>query len=234
MWPRWRKGSLHEEPAAPPIHSSFSFPTLKDVHSLLRDEEEISSAAGNSPRRPSVFHRVRISAAALRTWRTLPDPSPVPAGQEKRIVLYYTSLRVIRKTFEDCRAVRSILRGFRVAVDERDVAMDSGFLAELKVLLGRHRGQRLGLPQVFIGGRYVGGEEEIRQLHESGELRRFVEGVAPAAPAGCERCGGLAFVLCGSCSGSHKRYTEKSGFRSCTACNENGLVRCPDCCLPSL
>lgn len=242
MWPRWRKASRGKEPAAGPLsrsaHSSFSFPTLKDVHALLREEDdEISSSAAKNPRRTSVFHRVRIATAALRAWRSLPDPGPpVPTvgGEEKRIVLYHTSLHVIRKTFEDCRTVRFILRGFRVAVDERDLAMDSGFLAELKGLLGRQWGQRLGLPRVFIGGRYVGGAEEIWQLHESGELKRFVEGVAAAAAAGCERCGGVAFVLCGSCAGSHKRYTEKSGFRSCTACNENGLVRCADCCPSAL
>ncbi|EHA8591134.1 hypothetical protein COCNU_scaffold034219G000050 [Cocos nucifera] len=241
MWPRWRKPSHGYEttpvPLARPAHSSFSLPTLKDVHALLREEDDdTSSSAANNPRRPSVFHRVRIATAALRAWRSLLDPGPAPpavGGEEKRIVLYHTSLHVIRKTFDDCRAVRSILRGFRVAVDERDLAMDSGFLAEMKGLLGR---QRLGLPQVFIGGRYVGGADEIRQLNESGELKRLVEGVAPAAAGGCERCGGVAFVLCGSCSGSRKRYMEKGGgvFRSCPACNENGLARCPDCCPPAL
>ncbi|XP_008811684.2 uncharacterized protein At5g39865-like [Phoenix dactylifera] len=240
MWPRGRKASGGEEPAAPPLaclaRSSSSFPTFRGVHALLREEEdEISSSAANNPRRASVFHRVRIATAALRAWRSIPDPGPAPravGGEEKRIVLYYTSLRVVRKTFEDCRAVRSILRGFRVAVDERDLAMDSDFLAELKGLLGRQGGPRLGLPQVFIGGRYVGGADEIRQLNESGELKKLMEGVAPAPAGACERCGGVAFVLCGSCSGSRKRYTEKGGgvFRSCPACNENGLARCPDCC----
>ncbi|KAI3806283.1 hypothetical protein L1987_22182 [Smallanthus sonchifolius] len=46
-------------------------------------------------------------------------------GAEKRVVLYMTSLRVVRPTFEACRTVQSILRGFRVSIDERDLSMDS-------------------------------------------------------------------------------------------------------------
>ncbi|KAJ6895104.1 hypothetical protein NC651_021557 [Populus alba x Populus x berolinensis] len=59
-------------------------------------------------------------------------------GADKRIVVYYTSLRVVRSTFEDCKTVQSILRGFRVLIDERDLSMDSSLLNELN--------------QIFSGG----------------------------------------------------------------------------------
>ncbi|KAJ4958546.1 hypothetical protein NE237_025657 [Protea cynaroides] len=36
--------------------------------------------------------------------------------------------------------------------------------------------EQIMLLRVFIGGRYISGAEEIQQLHESGELKRFVEG----------------------------------------------------------
>ncbi|KAJ0987629.1 hypothetical protein J5N97_005985 [Dioscorea zingiberensis] len=235
MWPPWAKNpsgksraaATSSSPLALSHSSSFSF---KDVQTLISDED--ADAAPGSPvisRNASVFHRVRAASAALRTWRSICSPGPDPGPN--RIVLYFTSLRVVRKTFEDCRAVRSILRGFRVAVDERDLSMDSSFLRELSSLLG-HR-QPPALPRVFIAGRYIGGADEIRQLHEAGELRRLVEG-APPAGATCDRCGGASFVLCWGCSGSHKRYSEKGGFRSCAACNENGLVRCPDCSFPAV
>ena len=105
-------------------------------------------------------------------------------------MVYFTSLRVVRKTFEDCRAVRSILRGFRVAVDEWDLSMDSRFLNELKGILGK---RQLSLPRVFIRERYMDGAKEIRQLHESGEPNKFVERV-PLAEVGVYECckeGGL-------------------------------------------
>lgn len=239
MWPPWGKargGAAASASPRPVLNPSFSFSTFKDVGALLRDEDASPATAATPARKANVFHRVRIASAALRAWRS---PSPLAAAAaaaggvgEKRIVVYFTSLRVVRKTFEDCRAVRSILRGIRVAVDERDLSMDPSFRSDLKGLLGRKRS--LALPQVFIGGRYVGGADEIRQLHETGELKRFVEGVSPAAPGSCEGCGGVRFVLCPSCSGSHKCFSDKGGgFRSCAACNENGLVRCPDCCPPA-
>lgn len=55
------------------------------------------------------------------------------AGAEDRIVVYLTSLRGIRRTFEDCNAVKMILKGFRVWVDERDVSMDRAYRKELQV-----------------------------------------------------------------------------------------------------
>ncbi|KAG0498896.1 hypothetical protein HPP92_003587 [Vanilla planifolia] len=88
----------------------------------------------------------------------------------------------IRRTHEDCSYVRSILRGFRVAVDERDVSLDAAYRGELQALLGS-KGRPVPLPQVFVRGRHVGGAEEVRQLHETGELGRLLEGVAVQDPA---------------------------------------------------
>lgn len=100
----------------------------------------------------------------------LPDVrTPRPA-----VVLYTTSLRGVRRTFTDCSAVRAVLRGFRVAVDERDVSMDAALRRELQALLAA-RGRAFSLPQLFVGGRLVGGAEEVRQLHEAGELRRLLD-----------------------------------------------------------
>ncbi|PWZ11204.1 Uncharacterized protein Zm00014a_020879 [Zea mays] len=219
---------------------SFSSPSLKDLQALLLSDAATPSLQPAAPCSPSsrvrVFHRVRVAASALRALRTLQAPPPAGAA-ERRVVLYFTSLHVVRGTYEDCRAVRAILRGLRVAVDERDLAMDPRYLHELAALLPRLASpRRATLPQVFVGGRHLGGADEVRRLHEAGELRRVVGGAGAASLAACGRCGGEQYVLCGTCDGSHKRYSAKGGggFRACAGCNENGLVRCPDCSPPDV
>lgn len=223
---------------------SFSSPSLKDLQALLLSDAATPSPPPAAPCSPSssvrVFHRVRVAASALRALRTLQAPPSSGGGAafeaDRRVVLYFTSLHVVRSTYEDCRAVRAILRGLRVAVDERDLAMDTRYFQELAALLPRPVApRRVTLPQVFVGGRHLGGADEVRRLHESGELRRIVAPApGPAFYGSCARCGGERYLLCGACDGSHKRYSLKGGggFRSCAECNENGLVRCPACCVP--
>ncbi|XP_075491409.1 uncharacterized protein At5g39865-like [Primulina tabacum] len=152
------------------------------------------------------------------------------SGPEDRIVLYYTSLRGIRKTYEDCCMVRVILSGFRVCVDERDISMDCSYRKELQ---GALKGKAVvGLPQVFVKGNHIGGAEEIKQLNETGELAKLLKGF-PVMNWGfvCESCGDVRFVPCSNCNGSRKVYDDEEGSLSrCPECNENGLTRCPFCC----
>ncbi|XP_057720650.1 uncharacterized protein At3g28850-like [Arachis stenosperma] len=150
-------------------------------------------------------------------------------GTEDRIVVYCTSLRGIRKTFEDCCSVRMILRGFRVAVDERDISMDSSYRKELQDALGV---KAVTLPQVFIRGNHVGNAEDLKKLNENGDLARLLRGFPVHDPGFvCENCGDARFVPCPNCSGSRKVFEEKEGgLRRCPDCNENGLIRCSRCC----
>ncbi|KAK9061757.1 hypothetical protein SSX86_018940 [Deinandra increscens subsp. villosa] len=176
-----------------------------------------------------------------------------PPRVKEKLVLYFTSLRGVRNTYEDCCHVRHLLKATGVRVDERDVSMHSGFKDELKQLSGGFIG---GLPKVFIGSRCVGGATEIRRLHEDGQLEKALEGCEMArgdsfgsggcVGGGCEGCGDIRFIPCETCSGSCKIYYEDEcdetddegegkeesdyGFQRCPDCNENGLVRCPVCC----
>ncbi|OIW01836.1 hypothetical protein TanjilG_15700 [Lupinus angustifolius] len=175
-----------------------------------------------------------------------------PAADNKfgkdKVVLYFTSLRGVRKTYEDCCKVMSILRGLGVRVDERDVSMHSEFKEELKELLGDGYGVGGGLPRVFVGRGYIGGAEEIQKLHESGKLEKLFVSCDKIEDNGsglCEACGDIRFVACENCYGSCKIYrgsdddddddqddgaTDRYGFQCCPDCNENGLIRCPVCC----
>lgn len=159
-----------------------------------------------------------------------------PPGGEDRVVLYFTSLRGIRKTFDDCSSVQLILWGFNVVVDERDISVHFPFRQELQELLGKP----ITVPRLFIGGKCIGGVDEILQLHESGELAKYLEGFPrhTSSTRPCRNCDDSRFFPCLKCDGSRKIFTEKLGsqrygriaWMRCSDCNESGLTRCPVCC----
>ncbi|KAM0909110.1 hypothetical protein ACQ4PT_015015 [Festuca glaucescens] len=168
-----------------------------------------------------------------------------PPGGERAVVLYTTSLRGVRKTFEDCATVRRLLDGLRVAFLERDVSMHAPYRDELRALLlgrddaGAGSGDAMPLPpRLFVNGRYVGGADEVVALHEQSRLRPMLRRAARrgAGEAACAVCGGAWFVVCGGCSGRHWLYDGGAAAAAvaanrvpCSGCNENGLVPCPLC-----
>nr|GEZ98974.1 putative glutaredoxin family protein [Tanacetum cinerariifolium] len=89
-----------------------------------------------------------------------------PEGNDS--VIYTTSLRGIRKTFENCNTIRFLLGSFQVLYDERDVSIHMEFREEL----WRTLGSRVIPPRLFINGRLIGGVEEVVGLHEEGKLAR--------------------------------------------------------------
>ncbi|KAI5060289.1 hypothetical protein GOP47_0024709 [Adiantum capillus-veneris] len=147
-----------------------------------------------------------------------------PPGCEDKIVLYFTSLRGIRKTYEDCCTVRLILKGFGVQVDERDVWMHSSFRQELTQVIGAVS----MVPRLFVKGRYIGGVEDVKHLNEEGILGNLLEGLPGESNSMCGVCGGIRFIPCISCSGSCKLVSYRDVSR-CPDCNENGLMMCPSC-----
>ncbi|XP_058105225.1 uncharacterized protein At3g28850-like [Magnolia sinica] len=157
---------------------------------------------------------------------------PPPGGSES-VVLYTTSIRGIRKTFEDCNRVRFLLGNLKINFLERDVSMHKEFREELWRILGG----RVVPPRLFIKGRYIGGADEVLGLHEQGKLVSLLRGMPIDCSGGtCNVCGGVRFVLCFDCSGSRKiiadNVVDDDGVGSvrCPTCNENGLVICPTCC----
>ncbi|KAJ1414963.1 Thioredoxin-like superfamily [Sesbania bispinosa] len=240
------------------IHSSSSEPSQKPYNHLLDRSGSLSrfygsvetvKSTGSSIRGRMVKKLCNLFESPKDSSNLKPSPSselkpePLPSSKcgsepgtwfrlpdaEDRIVVYLTSLRGIRRTFEDCNAVRMILKGFRVWVDERDVSMDRGYRKELQCVLGE---QDVALPQVFVRGKYIGGADVIKHLFESGELGRILEGFPKVKPGFvCECCGDVRFVPCENCSGSRKVFDEDEGLlKRCLECNENGLIRCSICC----
>ncbi|KAK7284767.1 hypothetical protein RJT34_19520 [Clitoria ternatea] len=156
-----------------------------------------------------------------------------PPGGRHTIILYTTSLRGIRKTFQDCNTVRFLLRSFKIMYHERDVSLHLEYREELWKILGG----KVIPPKLFIKGKYIGGADEVVGLHEMGWLGKFLEGTPTHSTDHCTciGCANMRFSICSNCCGSCKVFKAKGDnnhelFLRCPDCNENGLVKCPICC----
>ncbi|CAH1267904.1 GRXCR1 [Branchiostoma lanceolatum] len=186
-----------------------------------------------------VKNRVR---AGLAHFTSLTQGAQTPTShlqksysQERgRIIVYTTSMQVVRDTAEKCQKIRRILESHRVRFEERDVVMNLELQRELRTRLGQTE-EALTLPQVFIDGQPIGGAERLDQLNEAGELRKLLSRFEKITVRSlCARCGGYRYIPCTVCNGSRKsvhrnNFTDMFRQLNCTACNENGLQRCPVC-----
>ncbi|KAI5063712.1 hypothetical protein GOP47_0022259 [Adiantum capillus-veneris] len=194
-----------------------------------------TSSGGESPQ-STLKERSPLKPGKLPSWNKTVSTSCelhnfeiiCPPKGEDKVVLYFTSLRGVRKTYKDCCVLRSILQGFGVHVDERDVWMHSQFREELTQLLDN---MQLQVPRLFIKGRYIGGVEEVCQLHEDGLLADLIVGMPYFGTfrKACEGCADMRFVPCFTCHGSCKVVDDLGRVLRCNECNENGLMLCPLC-----
>ncbi|GMI73245.1 hypothetical protein like AT5G13810 [Hibiscus trionum] len=207
--------------------------SVKGKVQKLRSLFESGKSPSSSSNLPST--KEPASKPLLRTTKSMAlssgfiNPTIRLPGTEDRIVVYLTSLRGIRRTYEDCYAVRMIFRGFRLWVDERDISMDAAYKKELQSIL---KVKDVTLPQVFIKGKYIGGADVIKSMFEMGELAKVLDDFPRRQPVFvCNACGDVRFVPCGNCNGSRKMFDDDEGLlKRCFECNENGLIRCPSCC----
>ncbi|KAM9849806.1 glutaredoxin domain-containing cysteine-rich protein 1 [Aulostomus maculatus] len=151
-----------------------------------------------------------------------------------RIVIYTTSFRVVRTTFERCELVRKIFQNHRVKFVEKNIALDSEYGKELEERCKRVA-EPPSLPVVFIDGHYLGSAEKILDMNESGELQDLLTKIERVQhPQMCQTCGGFAFIPCPTCHGSKMSvfrncFTDSFKALKCTSCNENGLQPCVSC-----
>lgn len=76
--------------------------------------------------------------------------------EEGEVIVYTTSFRGVKATFEECRYVLSVLYLFRVRVTQRDVYMHKSYYAELEARLGQKDAVKVTVPQVYISGQHIG------------------------------------------------------------------------------
>ena len=81
-------------------------------------------------------------------------------SEKQILILYSTSMAVIRNTFEDSNKLRSILQRNWIDYEERDIYLNKGFRIELQRKLKKAKswkckGQLL-IPSLFLGSRLLG------------------------------------------------------------------------------
>ncbi|KAF9594455.1 hypothetical protein IFM89_031057 [Coptis chinensis] len=128
------------------------------------EEEQIKKMVSISPKPRN--SKAKESEAMLGLFE-----KKCPSGGECSVIIYTTTLRGIRRTFEDCNNVRSILESQQIQFFERDISMDSGYREELRVVLGK---KDIKVPVVFVKGRLIGGVDEMMKMEDEGQLGDFV------------------------------------------------------------
>uniref|UniRef100_A0A182QEH2 Glutaredoxin domain-containing protein n=1 Tax=Anopheles farauti TaxID=69004 RepID=A0A182QEH2_9DIPT len=149
-----------------------------------------------------------------------------------KVVVYSTSMGIVRETYTKCMNVKQILRTLLVKFEEKDIFMSSEYQQEIKE---RMQTDTVNIPQVFVDGQHIGDAECIERLNESGELRKMLKPYkCLESPYLCKVCGGYRLLPCPSCGGSKKsihrnHFTAEFVALKCMNCDEVGLVKCHNC-----
>uniref|UniRef100_A0A0K2TM56 Glutaredoxin domain-containing protein n=1 Tax=Lepeophtheirus salmonis TaxID=72036 RepID=A0A0K2TM56_LEPSM len=110
-----------------------------------------------------VKNRVRAGIATFLQEKKVKNYVDREAG---RVVVYLSTLGVIRETWARCFEVRKILRTLMVKAEEKDVFMSRDNQIEL---MERMRTSEVRLPQVFVEGQYLGDADIIMRMNETVE-----------------------------------------------------------------
>lgn len=69
------------------------------------------------------------------------------------MVLYTTSMGIVRETYAKCANVKQILRTLLIKFEERDVFMSIDYQQEVK---DRMQTTDIQIPQLFVDGQHIG------------------------------------------------------------------------------
>lgn len=70
-----------------------------------------------------------------------------------KVVVYTTTMGIVRQTHQDCLLVKKILRNLLVKYEERDVSMSRETQAEIRERLDTNV---IIVPQIFVEGQHIG------------------------------------------------------------------------------
>ncbi|KAL8579896.1 hypothetical protein ACOMHN_039683 [Nucella lapillus] len=177
-----------------------------------------------------------MNLAILQSCEDVEDSTVLTNYRETekgKIVVYATSMTVVRETAERCKATSNILQFHMVRFEQKDLNMNPDHQKLLRQRVDSLHD--LPLPQIFIDGVHLGGAGDLEKINESGELRKILHDFPKIqVQFMCDTCGGYRFVPCVICHGSKRsvhrnNFTEEFFALRCMHCNEGGLQRCQDC-----
>jgi glutaredoxin 3 len=73
-----------------------------------------------------------------------------------------------------CVSAKSLFKGLGVAFEEIGLDADPGLRARLSAENGGWR----SVPMIFVGGKFLGGFDDVNALHKAGKLMPMVKGEA--------------------------------------------------------
>ena len=80
-------------------------------------------------------------------------PQALKVREQGRLVVYVTTMGIVRPTYQQCQRVRQILRQLMAEFEERDLFLSVDHQQELQRRLGA---DQVTPPQVFIDGHLLG------------------------------------------------------------------------------
>ncbi|KAF5285323.1 hypothetical protein FQA39_LY04422 [Lamprigera yunnana] len=136
-----------------------------------------------------VKNRVRAGIATF-----LQINSSAKSYKEKdagKLVVYTTTMGIVRETYNNCMKVKQILRTLLVKFEERDVFMSTEFQAEIR---DRMRCEHILVPQVFVDGQHIGFLDRSIIIKHIWTITYIIEVIASACLGLTLACLGLACI----------------------------------------
>lgn len=73
--------------------------------------------------------------------------------EDQKIIIYTTSLQIVRLSYDKCKRVKKILQNHCVRYEERDLYKNKEYQRELKYRLNINQ---VDVPHIFFNGKHVG------------------------------------------------------------------------------
>lgn len=80
-----------------------------------------------------------------------------------KVVLYSTSMGIVRSTYTKCQSIKQILKTLLVKFEERDVFMSGEYQQEIK---DRMQNTEIDIPQLFVNVQYIGVSSRVNYCYK--------------------------------------------------------------------